>query len=589
MRGADDDDLLAARLRDAINALPSPATPIVLPRSLPRSGVPRPLRTAGMVGATTVALVGALVLGTVISERRAALASPQPTVGATADRYGLIVQSGGPVVRSEDDPAPIARLYSEPSHRGGTELWVMSAVSPDGHRVAYWIWGASPPGLGSLALTKLAVYDAITGTTRELLTLSSEAGSGVVWSTDGTGLLIGVGSAAVGFNEGPKLARLRTIDVATGMTQDIGPTVGSIPASRGPLIPGAQPPPSATQSPPGNVVFRPLFWDRAADRVVAVLAGPNTSYADQVMVIDHGAAHSIGREGDQFLADSVSMSPDGKTIAAARTRDFALVAWPVDDYAARRELVPASGERTLSLWWRPRSDQLYFVHDNALTNDATKWSRLEVWRPLVDSPRVVDPSSDVGGVTFRFDGSSYLLRRVDASAANSYELIESDSGRRLGSIPNVRIVGTLLLPGAPSSPITRGGPTSAPSSSSSLVVGDVDAIAPCAAAGNGPASNLVAAFVSTAGEIADWTENRSIPGAPSITSTWRSLPPTEVGYVCYFDGSFPVSRPPPPPGATGQPLPSRALIFVDATGSVRAPWKYADRSALPLVRRGDRF
>lgn len=448
-----DDDLLAARLREAIDALPTPTRPIVLRRSVPRSGVPVPLRVAGMVGATAVALVAALVLGTAIGERRAALASPRPTAGVTGDRYGLIVQSGGPVVRSEDDPTPIARLYEEPVHRGGSELGVLSAVSPDGHRVAYWIWGASPPGLGSLALTKLALYDASSGTTRELLTLSNEAGSGVVWSTDGTGLLIGVGSAVSGYDDGPKLARLRTIDLASGKTEDLAPTVGSIASSGGPFNPNPEASPR-TPAPPGNVAFGPLLWDRAAERVVAVVAVGNTNYATGVMVIERGAARSYGLDG-QFLTGSIALSPDGKTLAGARTRDFALVAWLVDDYATRREVVPATGERILSLWWRPRSDQLYFVHDNALTSDATKWSRLEVWRPWVDSARVVDPSPDVGGVLFRFDGSAYLLSRVRSSATLSYELVESDSGRRLGSLNDTRVVGTLLLPRQPTpSPIT---------------------------------------------------------------------------------------------------------------------------------------
>jgi hypothetical protein len=132
------------------------------------------------------------------------------------------------------------------------------------------------------------------------------------------------------------------------------------------------------------------------------------------------------------------------------------------------------------------------------------------------------------------------------------------------------------------------GGTAAPSGSGgSGVAGDAAAIAPCAGiAGN---ATLVAAFVSTAGAIADWTENRGYPDAPSATSPWRSLPANATGFVCYFDGTFFATRPAPPPGASEAPLPSRALLLVDSNGAVIPPAKFGDRSALPLIRPGGRF
>ncbi|HEV8654270.1 MAG TPA: hypothetical protein VGR85_01995 [Candidatus Limnocylindria bacterium] len=416
-----DDDLIV-RLQAAIDGLPVPAAPT--PVLVVRPGRDfAPLRIAAAIGLSAMTLVAALVLGAAIGERRAALSSIPPSPARTADRYGIIVASGGPVVRREDDATQIARLYDEPIHRGGSELGVLHGVSPDGRRVAYWIWGASPPGLGSLTLTKLALFDANSGTTRELLSLPDAAGSGVVWSTDGSGLLVGVGwnSGAASAN-GPNLARLRTIDLATGKADDVGPAIDS----------GAS----------GNATLRPLLWDRAADRIVALAAAGNANYATSIVVIDHGNAQSYVLDG-HFLNYSIGISSDGKTLAGARTRDFALVAWPVADYAARTEIVPKPGERILSLWWRPRSDQLYFAHDNGLTADPAQWSRLEVWRPGVDSPRVVDPSPSVMGILFRFDGSAYFASY--ATAFNSLELVETDSGRHLGTFSE-RIVGTLLLP-----------------------------------------------------------------------------------------------------------------------------------------------
>jgi hypothetical protein len=432
-----EEDQLGERLRVAIDALPARsvalrgAAPV---KDRPTSG---PLVVAGVGALSAVALVVALVIGAALSEHRAALGSPAPSTVA-ADRYGLIVQAGGPVVRAENDPASIAQLYQEPQHRGPSELRVVHAVSPEGRRVAYWIWTPSPPGLGSLAITRLVVFDASSGAIRDLVALSKEAGSGVVWSTDGSGLLLGVVASVGPDLNGPNLARLRTVDLVTGRTSDVGPAIGADGASG-----GAFEPTTSQIAGAKNVTIRPLLWDRAADRIVALVAAGNPNYASSVLIIDRGTATSYPLIGE-FLTGTVALSPDGKRLAGARTRDFALVVWDVDNYANREEIVPASGERILSLVWRPGTDQLFFMHDNALTTDPVKWSRLERWRPGVEPARVVNATPGPA-IIFRFDGSAYLMSR-DLPTAASYDIIESESGVTIGSISNVRIAGTLLLP-----------------------------------------------------------------------------------------------------------------------------------------------
>ena len=394
-------------------------------------------------GALALVVVLALVVGTSIGARRVAV--PQPSGAVGGDRYGLIVQAGGPVVRSEDDPTPIAQLYQEPSHRGTQALGVSGAVSPDGRRFAYWIWDTSPPGLGSLSLMRLALYDGTTGTTRELLRLENQAGSGVAWSTDGTGLLFGVVYRVdVGAGAAANMARLRTFDLASGAIDDVGPVLGSGSKTTPDVISGA-----------ANVSIRPLLWDRPGKRVIGVTSDGNTNYANGIMVIDEGfQQHGYPLSG-QFL-NNIAISSDGTMIAGARTSDFALVAWPVADYGARKEIVPGPGERILSFWWRPRSDQLFFLHDNLLQGGppgASSWNRLEVWRPGADAPRVVDPAANGGSIVFRFDGSAYFRTSFDAGAQP--ELIETDSGRRIGSLADAGpIVATLLLPKTAARPVT---------------------------------------------------------------------------------------------------------------------------------------
>lgn len=429
------EDSLGRELRAAIDSLPTISVPMPLHGPSRRSRMSNVFRATTILAGSALVLVLALVVGQTMGERRTALASPTPMGTAYGlppidTAYGLIVQFGGPRVVREDAPTglpPLAQLYPEPIHRGGAELGVVHATSPDGTRVAFWAWGASPPGLASLSLTRMALYDAAAGTIRDVLSLPNEGGAGVVWSTDGSGLLISVIANAGAGQFGAHLAHLRTIDLATGTVTSVGPTIGAQPAS------GAQ------------ITMKPLLWDRASDLIVAAGAAPNPNYANSIMVIDHGVVSSYPLEG-QFLTSTLAVSPDGKTIAGARTRDFALVTWPVADYGRRDEIVPAVGERILSLWWRPKSDQLYFLHDNSLTTSGgAMWSRLEVWRPGAGGPRVVDDSAGPG-LLFRADGSAYLMVRPGSTAQATYDVVDANSGRVLSEITGVRIAGTLLLP-----------------------------------------------------------------------------------------------------------------------------------------------
>ncbi len=80
---------------------------------------------------------------------------------------------------------------------------------------------------------------------------------------------------------------------------------------------------------------------------------------------------------------------------------------------------------------------------------------------------------------------------------------------------------------------------------------------------------LVAAFESTALEIAAWQESGLIPGgshAGAGQSPVRSYPPAERIASCYFDGTF-TFRGPLPEGAT-PPVFERMLLLVDGAGQI---------------------
>jgi len=95
---------------------------------------------------------------------------------------------------------------------------------------------------------------------------------------------------------------------------------------------------------------------------------------------------------------------------------------------------------------------------------------------------------------------------------------------------------------------------------------------------------LVAAYESTASEVALWMESGWIPGGgragPGQAPT-RSLPPSESIASCYFDGRF-TFRGPLPPGAV-PPHFERMLFLLDGAGHEVAEFGGA-RQLYPLVR-----
>jgi len=116
-------------------------------------------------------------------------------------------------------------------------------------------------------------------------------------------------------------------------------------------------------------------------------------------------------------------------------------------------------------------------------------------------------------------------------------------------------------------------------------IGDIAARAACH--GKLGDARLVAAFDSTAGVVAAWTENVAFADAPHPPSPWRQLPASAPAYVCYFDGQF--ASPGGPVGASVPPLVGRALLLIDASGTVLGPSKYGPADSLPLNRPGGRF
>jgi len=118
-------------------------------------------------------------------------------------------------------------------------------------------------------------------------------------------------------------------------------------------------------------------------------------------------------------------------------------------------------------------------------------------------------------------------------------------------------------------------------------IGDSAALSICAGKLGG--AELVGAFASDAATVANWTENVAYSDAPHPVTAWRSLPPSTVAYICYFDGSFAISQPPPRPGTTLPPLPDRAVILLDGSGTQLPPAKYGSSQSIPVAPPAGRY
>ncbi len=143
--------------------------------------------------------------------------------------------------------------------------------------------------------------------------------------------------------------------------------------------------------------------------------------------------------------------------------------------------------------------------------------------------------------------------------------------RRWQRLGVVTVVGVIALVGLEVR-ATRGDPfagTAAPAV-------DAAARAECVKSSYAIGRTLVAAFRSTAAEVASWQENRRPGGSAGPTSHWRSVPGTQIVDACYFEGSF-SKGPPPPVSGTAAPSFNRIVVLVSQGADELAAAGYQDQ------------
>ena len=98
----------------------------------------------------------------------------------------------------------------------------------------------------------------------------------------------------------------------------------------------------------------------------------------------------------------------------------------------------------------------------------------------------------------------------------------------------------------------------------------------------GRADALSAAFAVPAATLVNWQENRGGLNGPHPTSRWRSLVPTQVLYVCCYDGIFPPSAGPPRPNAQVKPPYDRIDVILDPSGGITVD-RAGHKANLPIT------
>lgn len=332
-----------------------------------------------MLALGVTGLASVLVIAPVLTEVRTRLATAIPTAAAAtapaggpaearllSERYGLIEERRPPVLRSETASSPIATLRGE---------FFRGAVSPDGRKIAYW---ETP--MGPYARVLWLLDAALPAEPRILLTLpdteaaAASVGSGVAWSSEGTGLLIAVNSVELSrpsppVDATPRYSTLRQVDIATGAVREIARNEGVA------------------------AWFEPIAWDRARGISAAVDIGPG-GFVSTYVVLRDGAPLLRVRLAEETLARYVRAAPDASRVLMRGLPDHrAVYVWPLAEPTRLTTLAAPLGEYVVAAMW---GDAGEIVVSLSRTSEGEMGDRLEVWRldgsrrMLRDAPQRLD-------------------------------------------------------------------------------------------------------------------------------------------------------------------------------------------------------
>jgi hypothetical protein len=325
---------------------------------------------------------------------------PSPTPSAILDgKFGVLVPK---YYSNEPIPGPIGV-----SVRRETDLQLLftlitgsgqqAAVSPDSYHAAYWV------------KTELRVIDiAPNARPRTLLTVSAkgENGYNMAWSSDSTGIVIGVNGAPAipAADAPPAYTAIRTIDVSGGLPREIARIAGA------------------------NVV--PLAWDRSA-HLVAAYEPVCCGTMNYDTITEDGVVTRTKPDFDLFFFKA---SQEAKFVFGTKMVlsncpcvTTALRVWPVDSYAAGITMRSIGSKPIRAAEWRPGTGEIAVLFDD----------RLELWTPtgsrrtisLPNLPKL-SPTAPNANLLFRADGNAVFISLAIGSGGNSFAVVglDLDSG-----------------------------------------------------------------------------------------------------------------------------------------------------------------
>ena len=243
---------------------------------------------------------------------------------------------------------------------------VSGVVSPDGRQLAYW-------AANELRVIQIAPHSS----PRTLMVVKPpEYALYVAWSSDGTGLAVGVNApvANPAPDGPPAYTAVRVVDVANASTGEIARIANA------------------------NIV--PLAWDRQAHLLTAY--EPSSGGARGYYVIEEGGKIARTDAGPGLYI--VEASRDGLNVFGHGEPASVLRVWPRATYASGIELRATGDETILAAGWRPGTAEV-----GVLFGD-----RLELWdvggaRRTLALPALANASYSRNVMIFRADGRAVFL------------------------------------------------------------------------------------------------------------------------------------------------------------------------------------
>lgn len=354
----------------------------------------RTSRSLLTAGAAIAVLVLALVVGLQLRDRTETAASPSasPRPSASASTApGAVLPSPTPSSTASPTPAAstapvldgafgflvaqvgsVATILSETGTSGSSINGMQYVISPTGDRVAYV---SVERGRGAIHILTIAGGADRTGPSFG----EAEGGpTGMVWSNDGTGLLIGSGRGA---DTGPvptTPALLQTFDLSSGTLTVI-----------------------ATRQ--DGKVYAPIAWDRVAKVAAAAETGAGgfgSAYLTFDLARSPVAVKSTPISGRSSIPRA---SSDAKLVLAQDADSREIRYWPLVDIAAMK----SAGTTSAGALWQPGSHRIGSISGDAFVLfSADDGSTVTVVRGL----KAGTPSQPGAQLrTFRADGSAIVI------------------------------------------------------------------------------------------------------------------------------------------------------------------------------------